>query len=47
MKNLDMKNYKFLSILLFVGMMITGLVSCKKDNGTRVPVSDDQSKPGH
>jgi len=41
-----MKKYKLLLAVLFVGALITSLFSCKKSDGNRVPVSDDQAKPG-
>jgi hypothetical protein len=40
-----MKNIKISSLLLFLAMIITSVISCKKSDGNRVPISTDKSKP--
>jgi hypothetical protein len=40
-----MKNIKNNSLLLFLFMVITSVISCKKSDGDRVPISTDKSKP--
>jgi hypothetical protein len=41
-----MKNVKHYLILLLFSTMAWSILSCKKDNGERIPVSTDQTKPG-
>ncbi|WP_316818868.1 DUF4959 domain-containing protein [Pedobacter nyackensis] len=40
-----MKNIKYYFILLFIGLITVGMLSCAKDDGEREPVSKDMTKP--
>lgn len=41
-----MKKFKYYSLLLFTGLIMIGIASCKKNDGERVPISTDKTKPG-
>jgi hypothetical protein len=41
-----MKNFKNYLVLLFVGLMVAGITSCKRNDGDREPISTDKTKPG-
>jgi len=41
-----MKKFKYYSLLLFTGLIMIGMASCKRNDGERVPISTDKTKPG-
>jgi hypothetical protein len=41
-----MKNIKNHSFLLLIGIVMISIISCKRSDGDRVPVSTDNTKPG-